>query len=244
MKITALFILLALCGISFAASGNMIQIKSGGEQINAYYSKPAGDGPFPALVVIHEWWGLNDQIKGVADRFAGQGYAALAVDLYRGKVATKSDEAHQYMAGLPEDRAVSDLKAAFDYLQQQKEIKKNAVGSIGFCMGGGYSLQLALNEPRLAACVMFYGRPVTDVEQLKKLTAPILGIFGAEDKGIPPEAVHQFEAALKSAGKPIETHIYPGAGHGFFNETAQAYNADAAKDAWAKTLAFLSQHLK
>jgi carboxymethylenebutenolidase len=136
------------------------------------------------------------------------------------------------------------LRAAFAYLQQQESVHKDRIGAIGWCMGGGYSLQLAIHEPQLAACVMFYGRPVLDVPTLQQIHAPIIGFFGAEDKGIPPDAVKKFEDATKSAGKQIETHIYPGAGHAFFNETRPSYKAEAAKDAWSRALAFLADHLK
>jgi carboxymethylenebutenolidase len=245
MKQIALPLLLLLLSVSSAfAGGSMIQFPSGSEQINAYLSKPSEKGPFPALILIHEWWGLNDQIKGIADRFAKEGYVAIAVDLYRGKVATTSEDAHQYMAGLPEDRAVNDLRAAFAYLQQQESVHKDRIGSTGWCMGGGYSLQLALHEPQLAACVMFYGRPVLDVDTLKAIKAPVIGFFGAEDKGIPPESAKKFEEQMKTAGKSIEIHIYPGAGHAFFNETQPSYNAVAAKDAWSRALAFFGEHLK
>jgi len=244
MKIfLCLSFLILIAPTLFGANGKMVQYPSGSEQLNGYYVKPAGNGPFPALVVIHEWWGLNDQIKGTADRLASQGYAALAVDLYRGKATADADEAHQLMMSLPEDRAVADLKAAFAYLQAQKEIKKNSIGSIGWCMGGGYSLQLALNQPDLAACVIYYGRLVTDPEALKKINAPILGIFGGQDKPL-AEMAPPFEQKMKEGGKKVEIHIYPDAGHGFFNETGKNYNAADAKDAWAKTLEFLKAHLK
>jgi carboxymethylenebutenolidase len=228
-----------------AAGGKMIQIKSGDEQINAYLAKPSGKGPFPGIVVIHEWWGLNDQIKGVADRLAAEGYAALAVDLYRGKVATNPDDAHQYMSGLPEDRAIRDLKAGFTYLQQQQpDVKKDRIASIGFCMGGRLSGELALAEPQLAACVIYYGSVPTDPTTLQKFHCPIIAFYGEMDKSVTPDMAKTFEAQMKKLGKDVSVTIYPGAGHGFANETGKAYNEQAAKDAWSKTVAFLAKHLK
>jgi carboxymethylenebutenolidase len=150
---------------------------------------PAGKGPFPALIVIHERWGLNDWVKEQASKLADQGYAALAVDLYRGKVATTPDMAHEIMRGVPDDRAKRDLHAAFEFLASQPNVKKDRIGSIGWCMGGGYSLDVALQEPTLAAAVINYGHLATDTDALKKINAPILGLFGAQDRGIPPADV-------------------------------------------------------
>jgi carboxymethylenebutenolidase len=233
---------------SFASTtvfgGEMIKFPSGEEQVAAYLAKPAGNGPFPAMILIHEWWGLNDQIKGLADKFAAEGYIALAVDLYRGKVATNSEDAHQYMSGLPEDRAIRDLKASLDYLQQQPFVKKDKIGSIGWCMGGKLSAQFALAEPRLAVCVIYYGSVPTDPETLKKFNRPILAFYGENDKSVTPDMARKFEAEMKKLEKDVSVTVYPGAGHGFANETGKNYNEAAAKDSWNKTLAFLSKHLK
>ena len=155
---------------------------------------PAGKGPFPAIIVIHEWWGLNDWVKDQAAKLAGEGYVALAIDLYRGKVATTPDQAHEIMRGVPEDRAKRDLHAAFEFLQSQPNVRKDRIGAIGWCMGGGYSLDVALQEPTLAADVINYGHLATDPEALKKINAPILGLFGGQDQGIPPDDVNKFEA--------------------------------------------------
>ena len=242
----SMFLILLLLSVpfAFAENGKMIQLQSGDEKIAAYYVKPSVGGPFPGMIVIQEWWGLNDQIKGVADRLAGEGYAALAVDLYRGRVTANPEEAHQYASGLPEDRAMWDLKSSFAYLQGETDITKNRIGSIGWCMGGGYSLRLAIEEPQLAACVVYYGRLATDPESLKKIQAPVLGIFGERDQAIPPDAVKKFETQMKSLEKDVRTHIYPGAAHGFFNETGKAYNKSAAEDAWGRTTRFLAEFLK
>ena len=152
-------------------------------------------------MVIHEWWGLNDWVKEEASKLADQGYVTLAIDLYRGKVATTPDEAHEIMRGVPEDRANRDLLAASAYLRSQKNVDPKRVGSIGWCMGGGYSLDLAIADPKLKVAVINYGHLATDDATLKKINAAILGIFGGQDKGIPPETVKKFEAQLHALGK-------------------------------------------
>ena len=167
--------------------------------------------------MIHEWWGLNDWVKGQASKLSGEGYVTLAVDLYRGKVATTPEEAHEIMRGVPEDRAKRDLHAAFEFLASQPNVKRDRIGAIGWCMGGGYSLDVALQEPALAADVINYGHLATDPDALKKIHSPILGIFGALDKGIPPADVRKFGEQLDKLGKKIEIKIYDDAGHAFEN---------------------------
>ena len=202
---------------SFAADGKTVSYKSGDETVQGILYTPAGKGPFPGIIVIHEWWGLNDWVKEQASKLADQGYEALAIDLYRGKVATTPDMAHEFMRGVPEDRAKRDLHAAFEFLASQPNVKKNRIGAIGWCMGGGYSLDVALEEPTLAADVINYGHLVTDPDAIKKINAPILGLFGAQDQGITPDDVHKFEAAMKQLGKKIDIKIYDDAGHAFEN---------------------------
>ncbi len=188
---------------------------------------------------------MNDWVKDQASRFADEGYVALAIDLYRGKTANTPEEAHEPMRGVPEDRARGDLRAAFDYLKSQKNVKPDRIGSVGWCMGGGYSLDVALEEPALAADVIHYGHLATDAENLKKINAPVLGIFGAQDKGIPPEDVRKFEQAMKQLGKQIEIKIYPDAGHAFENPNNKAgYRPADAADAWKLTIDFLNRTLK
>jgi carboxymethylenebutenolidase len=198
------------------------------------------------VIVIQEWWGLNDGVKDQARALAGEGYVALAVDLYRGKVTANPDEAHQLMNGLAPDRAMRDLKGAFAYLQGRPDVKKDRIGVIGWCMGGRYSLALATEEPALAAAVAYYGAPPTDSAAIARIKAPVLGNFGGEDKGPSPEQVRAFEAAMKSAGKPLDVKIYEGAPHAFanVNNPWKGYREAAAKDAWARTTAFFAKHLK
>jgi carboxymethylenebutenolidase len=230
---------------AFAATGKPVSYKSGDETVQGILYAPEGKGPFPAIVVIHEWWGLNDWVKEQASKLADEGYVALAVDLYRGKVATTGDQAHELMRGVPEDRAGRDLRAAVDFLRSQGNVKKDKVGSIGWCMGGGYSLQTAIEVPDLAATVINYGHLATEPATIKKVNAPILGLFGGQDQGITSEDVHKFETAMKTAGKKIETKIYPNAGHAFENPNNKGgYRADDAADAWKRTIAFLEENLK
>jgi len=241
----AALLLLALAAAPAVAGEAMaVRYPSGNETVEGYLVAPPGPGPFPAVVVIHEWWGLNDQVKEEARRLAAEGYLALAVDLYRGRVAQDRDEAHELSRGLPEDRARRDLLAAFAYLAARPDVRADRIGSIGWCMGGGYSLALALAEPRLAASVIYYGRLATEESALAPLRAPVLGLFGEEDRGITPESVRSFESALQKLGKSVEVHVYPGAGHAFANSTRPSYREAAAGDAWEKTRAFLARHLK
>lgn len=202
-------------------------------------------GPYPALIVIHEWWGLNGLVKDQAMRLADQGYVALAVDLYRGKVATTSDIAHEITRGVPEDRVKRDLHAAFEFLASPPNVRKDRIGSIGWCMGGGYSLDVALQEPDLAADIINYGHLATDAEALKKINATILGLFGGQDHGITPDDVHKFERALKGLGQKIEVKIYDDAGHAFENpNNKDGYRPADAADAWKLTVDFLASTLK
>ena len=230
---------------ALAADGQPVSYKSGDETVQGVLYAPAGKGSFPAIVVIHEWWGLNDWVKDQASKLADQGYVTLAVDLYRGKVATTPDMAHEIMRGVPEDRAKRDLHAAVEFLKSQPNVKKNRIGSIGWCMGGGYSLDVALQEPDLAATVINYGHLATDTDALKKINAPILGLFGGQDHGITPDDVHKFEASLKQLGKKVDIKIYDDAGHAFENpNNKDGYRAQDAADAWQRTVTFLAETLK
>lgn len=246
MKRSLVFLLLlAMTASAFAAEGKAVTYKSGDETVSGVLYMPQGKGPFPALIVIHEWWGLNDWVREQASKLADQGYVALAIDLYRGKVASTPEVAHELMRGVPEDRAARDLHAAFAFLQSQSNVKKDRIGSIGWCMGGGYSLDVALSEPQLQAAVMNYGHLATDPAALGKIHAEILGIFGAKDQGIPVEDVKKFEADLKKAGKDVEIVIYPDAGHAFENPNNKSgYRPADAADAWKHTVKFLADTLK
>jgi carboxymethylenebutenolidase len=245
MKLMLLALLITFAVSSFAAEGKPVTYTSGSETVSGILYTPQGKGPFPALVVIHEWWGLNDWVKDEASKLADQGYAALAIDLYRGKVATTPEEAHQIMRGVPEDRANRDLLAATAYLASQKNVDPKRIGSIGWCMGGGYSLDLAIADPKLKAAVINYGHLATDDATLKKIDAPILGIFGGQDKGITPADVNKFESQMKALGKTVDIHIFPDAGHAFENPgNKTGYRAEDTAEAWKLTTAFLQKYLK
>jgi carboxymethylenebutenolidase len=243
LLLTALIWLLAITAM--AAEPQAVSYRSGDETVQATLYMPKGEGPFPALVVIHEWWGLNDWVKQQASNFADQGYVALAIDLYRGQLATTPDEAHQIMRGVPEDRANRDLLAATAYLRSLKAVYGKHVGVIGWCMGGGYALDLAVADPKLKVAVINYGHLASDKTTLKKIHASILGIFGGEDKGISAADVHKFETEMKALDKKVDVHIFPDAGHGFENpNNQQAYRAEDAASAQKLTDEFLEQHLK
>ena len=187
---------------------------------------------------------MNDWVKEQASKLADQGYVALAIDLYRGKVATTSDEAHQIMRGVPSDRANRDLLAASAYLRSLTNVNPPLVGDIGWCMGGGYALDLAIADPKLKVAVINYGHLATDDASLKKINAAILGIFGGQDKGITPADVNKFESQMKALGKTVEIRSFPNAGHAFQNPNDQRYRADDAAEAWKLTVAFLAKYLR
>src|ERR1700676_3835058 len=216
-KIYLLLVVVLSAFAAFAADSKPVSYKSGDDTVQAVLYTPSGKGPFPALIVIHEYWGLNDWVKEQASKLADEGYEALAIDLYRGKVATAPDMAHELMRGVPDDRAKRDLHAAFEFLQSQPNVNQNRIGAIGWCMGGGYALDVALQEPTLAADVINYGHLATDPDALKKINAPILGLFGALDQGIPANDVRKFAETLQGMGKKIDIKIYDDAGHAFEN---------------------------
>ena len=243
-SIALAFIALA-CVARAQDADRMVSYRSGSETVAGYLAAPRPDGRRPAVVVIHEWWGLNDWVKARADAFARQGYVALAVDLYRGKVASDADTAHQLMRGLPEDRGLRDLKAAVEYLRARPDVDGKHVGAIGWCMGGGWSLNLAVAEPTLAGAVIYYGHLMTEDATIKGLGVPLLGNFGGKDQGIPADSVREFEKKAKAAGKTVDFKIYPEAGHGFASsQDPKVFRADDAKDADARTGAFFARVLK
>ncbi len=231
---------------AYAGNGGMIQSREGKTKLLGYLSLPKGAGTHPGIVVIQEWWGLNDWVKQQTDSLAAHGYVALAPDLYNGKVAYNEETAHQLMSGLVEEEAMGTLRAAADFLRSRDDVRANGVGVIGWCLGGRYAIRLAAADPGIRAAAIYYGAPITDPVAIRGIQAAFLGNFGAEDKGPSPEQVKQFEIALRKAGKNVDFKIYPGAGHGFANENNPwgGYRPVAAKDAWKRTLAFLDRDLK
>jgi carboxymethylenebutenolidase len=224
-----------------ALTGSLIDLKVGGETSQAYLARPKG-APKGGVLVLHEWWGLTDWVKHMADQLADEGYLALAVDLYEGKVTKDPKEAQALMQAKDEAWANSVRQAGLDWLKTNASGTKLA--TVGWCMGGGESLKASLGDPAdVSATVMFYGFPTMDVEKLKTLKGPVLGLWGNEDKAITPEVVAKFSKALDDAGVKHEFHAWD-AGHGFANPSSGAYKSPAAKEAWAKTKAFLASNLK
>lgn len=210
----------------------------------AYLSLPEGaSAPLPAVIVIHEWWGLNDHIRHWTDRLAADGYAALAIDLYGGQVATDSEGAMALMKGVDEAEALALLGAAHAFLADDPRIAAANQGVIGWCFGGGWALQDAIAHAQVDAAVIYYGRLVTDPARLASIDAPLLGVFANQDQSIPPEAVDEFAAALESAGKSIELHRYD-AVHAFANPSNAKYDQAAAADAWSHVREFFAEHLR
>jgi len=211
------------------------------EKANGYLVQPDDDGNFPGIIMIHEFWGLNENIKDMAEMLASHGYVVLAVDLYDGQVAATSDEARQLMGSFEQQQYTDNMNSAVAYLEENFE--PQLIGSIGWCFGGGQSLRLALNNEDMDATVIYYGQLVTDKEELSKISWPVLGIFAALDQGIPPEKVKEFESSLDELEIQNEIHIYPDVNHAFANPSGDRYAPEAAKDAWEKTLAFFDANL-
>ncbi len=249
-------IALFLCAALFAASAALAQaatlppaetvhFPSQGESVRGILYKPAGAGPFPAIVVIHEWWGLTDWVQQQAADLAQQGYITLAVDLYRGQSATDPEMAHELMRGLPQDRGVGYLTSAVAYLKTRKDVLPHRIGAVGWCMGGGFALQLAIAEPTLRAVAINYGALDANPAQLKKIHAQVLGNFGAQDRGITPEDVQTFAKEMAALGHPVNVKEYADAGHAFQNPNNKAgYRPDDTADADRRMRTFFAENLK
>jgi carboxymethylenebutenolidase len=201
----------------------------------------------PAVIMIHEWFGLNEHIKSQADLLANEGYAVLAVDLYRGEVATDPDRARELASSVRSNSAsaIDNLQSAVSYLKSLEIVDDSKVASLGWCFGGDWSLQLALNssENPLAATIVYYGRPVTDTASLSSISWPILGIFGDQDQAITVESVKQFASALNASSITNEIYLYENVGHAFANPSGDNYASKETADAWQKTIGFLRTHL-
>jgi carboxymethylenebutenolidase len=228
-----------------ATSPESVSYPSGSETVKGLLYTPAGSGPHPAIVVIHEWWGLNDWVKEQAADLAAHGYVALAVDLYRGQTADNPDLAHELMRGLPQDRGIRDLTSAVVYLKTLPVVDPNRIGAIGWCMGGGYALQLAIHEPSLKAVSINYGALATDPADLSQIHAAVVGNFGGLDRGIPAASIEAFAAQLKKQGVPVNVKIYPDAGHAFENPNNKTgYRPEDAADAKKRSLELFATSLK
>lgn len=211
------------------------------ETLMGYLAYPVGVETAPAIIVIQEWWGLNDHIKDLARRFADEGFVALAPDLYHGQVATEPDEARKLVMELDNAEAVKEIEQAIAYLQSQDYVSGEKVGVVGYCMGGGLVLQTALASENVGAGIVYYGSPL-DPAEAGEVNAPILTFIGTEDR-IPVDAVQAMHAAFDEAGIENEYHVYEGAEHAFFNETRESYDEQAAADAWPRTLNWFRENL-
>ena len=209
---------------------------------NGYLAKPTESGQYPGIIMIHEWWGLNDNVRDMADKLASHGYVVFAVDLYDGQVATTADEARQLRSSFEDKYWVENMNVAVQYIQEQHSPEK--IGSIGWCFGGGQSLNLALNNNDMDATVIYYGSLVTEPQTLSVIDWPILGIFAELDQGIPPAQVNEFESALNEVGITNDIHIYPGVNHAFANPSGERYAPEASMDAWQKTIEFFETNLR
>jgi carboxymethylenebutenolidase len=244
-KIFSILFISSFLFIINAQNSKEVSFMSNQDTVLGYLSLPKGEGKHPALILVHEWWGLDQWMKDSADMFAKKGYVALCVDLYRGKVTNKPDEAMKLAQSLDQEKANQDVVSAYNYLKTLSRVNVDKIGSIGWCMGGGFSLQSAINIPDLKAAVVCYGRLTSDKTQISKIQSPILGIFGEADKNITPDAVKQFEQALKDQGKNYKIYEYPKSAHAFMNKNnTTVYNKETTKEAWAKINAFLDKNLK
>ncbi len=229
-----------------AVVGEEVEYAKLGKPIHGYVAHPKGKtSGLPGIIVVHEWWGLNDNIRAMTRRLAGEGYVALAVDLYDGQVATTPDQARQLMGTTLKNqpRALVNLSAARQYLV--KEYNPPKMGIIGWCFGGGEALRGALNMgDHIDAVVMYYGEVITDKSKLADLKAPLLGMFGSADKAIPPKRSQAFEKALDETGKDAHIYIFDGVGHAFANPSGKNYNKKAAQKAWGMTTRFFAKHLQ
>lgn len=222
-----------------------VSFASNGDTANGYLATPPGAGPFPAVVVIQEWWGLDAHIKDLAERFAQEGFIALAPDLYHGQVTTEPDDARKFLMALNGQIAVREIGGAIGYLSDLPTVEPKSVGVIGFCMGGRLSLTAAsTGDDRIGAAIAFYGGGVQPTEEfVGGIKAPVLAVYGAEDAGIPPEQYNGLAAEMERQGKTFDMVVYPGAGHAFLNDTRPAYNPDAAADAWARAVQWFHTYL-
>src|SRR5213595_2471751 len=223
-------------------AGTMVQFPSNGGTASGYLATPPS-GKGPGIIVIQEWWGLVGHIKKVCDRFAAEGFTALAPDMYHGKTASEPDAAGKLFMALNIAQAEKDLRGAAQYLAGQSSTKK--LGAVGFCMGGQLALFAATLNPSVGATVNFYGIHPNVKPDYSKLSGPVLGLFAEKDGFVTPQTAREVDAAIKKAGKSSEIHIYPNVDHAFFNEdNTAAYNKAAADDAWRRTIAFFRQNLK
>jgi carboxymethylenebutenolidase len=212
---------------------------------SAFEARPGGAGSYPGVIVVQEWWGLNDHIKDVAGRLAHEGFVALAPDLYEGKVTKDSKQAGEWMASLDREQALRILMGAIRFLQENEPIYAQHIGVMGFCMGGTFALLLPCLTPAIQAAVPFYGDIPDPIDQVSCIRCPVLFIAGGKDRWINSAKVERLRAAFKQHNVNGEVRLYPEADHAFFNDTRpEVYNSAAAQDAWMRAIGLLSRTLK
>lgn len=243
VAVAALFFLVA--PRAHCAKTQTVHFQSGKETVNGFLAEPEKAGRYPGVIVVHDWWGLTDWVKQQTANLADQGFVALAVDLYGGKVAGSTDEAAQLSGALKDNEAVLKLMNGIIYLTTQNDVERDRVGAVGWAMGGYYALRLAMAVPRLGAVVDNYGPLPTDPNEMEAVAAPMMGNFGADDHGVTPNDVDAFKKAMQNLKRIVDIKVYDGAGHSFENPNdGSAYRAAAAQDAWNRTVAFLNKSLK
>jgi carboxymethylenebutenolidase len=216
---------------------------SGKEDVteSGYLARPEGNGPFPGVIVVQEWWGLNDHIKDLANRFAEEGFVALAPDLYRGVVATEPDTARRLVMELDLDTAIGQIQSGIDYLLAQDFARGDTLGTVGFCMGGRLVLKAATQTPAIGATIAFYGTPLLPDEVVPDM-APVMGNYGSLDGGIHIVSINNMRDALDAAGIENDIKVYEGARHAFFNDTRPSHHEEASADAWTRTLEWFRKY--
>lgn len=220
-----------------------LEFAANGGTANGYLAHPTSGGPYPGVVVIQEWWGLNDNIKDIANRIAAEGYVALAPDLYHGEVAAEPDLAQKLMMSLVQEQAVKDMNGAVAALQARDDVVSDKIGTTGFCMGGGLALLLHMSNSDVKASAPFYGVPMGDLANVSKIQGGVLGIYAGLDGFVTQEYVDQVQNALNDANVPNEIIVYAEADHGFFNDTGDVFKADDAADSWDKLKSFFASNL-
>jgi carboxymethylenebutenolidase len=227
------------------AKTEVVHFQAGKGTIDGFVAAPDKAGRYPGVVVIHDWWGLQDWVKQRTSELADQGFVALAVDMYGGKIAANADQAAELSGALTDEQALLDVVGGIVYLTTRNDVEHDRIGALGWAMGGYYALQVAMRVPRLGACVVNYGSLPTDPNEIQGIAAPVLGNFGADDHGVTAADVDAFQKTMKNLNRVIDVKIYDGAGHSFENpNTTDAYRPEAAQDAWKRTIAFLNKSLK
>ena len=236
-------LVLPWCGSTILAAGETVSYQVGGETVRAYLTHPPNSFGMPGIVLIHEMWGLNEQIMGVADSLSRLGYVVIAPDLFRGKLGADPGLAQDMMRALNEDRAVAIVTGAIAFLRHLDRASGRPIATVGFGMGGRISLAMALRGADVQSTVIFYGGVETAREALAPIKAPLLGIFGGNDRTVPVGDVKKFEAALKETGKDATIIIHEGAGHDFFNDARPDYEPEMSKGAWVQMRDWLAVKL-